>query len=50
MRTLLLALLVPLGLAGCISYQEPPPPPKNTTIIVPPGSTVVCPTGMAPPC
>ncbi|MDR3538425.1 MAG: hypothetical protein P4L71_18160 [Acetobacteraceae bacterium] len=50
MRKILFALILPLSLGGCFSYQESAPPPRNTTIIVPPGSTVTCPSGMAPPC
>jgi hypothetical protein len=50
MRKILLALILPLALGGCLSYSESPPPPRNTTVVVPPGSTAVCPNGLAPPC
>jgi hypothetical protein len=50
MSRILLALLVPLALAGCISVHENPPPPKNTTVVVPPGSTVTCAPGSTSPC
>jgi len=48
MRRILFALIVPLALSGCFSYQDAPP--QRTTIVVPPGSTVMCSNGMAPPC
>jgi hypothetical protein len=48
MRRVLLAIIVPLFLGGCFSYESPPP--QHTTVVVPPGSTVVCPSGAAPPC
>jgi hypothetical protein len=50
MKKLLLVVLVPLSLGGCLSFHESAPPPKNTTIVVPPGSTVTCSNGLAPPC
>jgi len=42
MRLALLALLLPLALAGCLSFSssDPPPPAHDTTIVVPPGSSV----------
>jgi len=42
MRLVLFVLLLPLALAGCISFSssDPPPPAHNTTVVVPPGSTV----------
>jgi hypothetical protein len=50
MIKVLLAVLMPLALGGCLSFHENPPPPRNTTIVVPPGSTVSCSNGQAPPC
>ena len=48
---LLLVLLLPLTLAGCLSFSSSnPPPPSHTTVVVPPGSAVTCPNGTAPPC
>ncbi len=40
MRTALIALLLPLALAGCLSFSssDPPPPRNNTTIVTPPAS------------
>jgi hypothetical protein len=37
-----IVLLLPLTLAGCISFSSssPSPPAKNTTIVVPPDSTI----------
>jgi len=42
MRLALLVLLLPLILAGCLSFSssDPPPPAHDTTVVVPPGSTV----------
>jgi hypothetical protein len=50
MKKLLLAVLLPLALGGCISLHDNPPPPKSTTIVVPPGSTVTCSNGQPGPC
>lgn len=51
MRPYLLVLLIPVALAGCISFSSSSPrPPASNTIVVPPGSTAVCPNGSAPPC
>jgi hypothetical protein len=38
MRLALIALLLPLSLAGCLSFSssDPPPPASNTTITTPP--------------
>jgi hypothetical protein len=38
MRIALIALLLPLALAGCLSFSssDPPPPASNTTIVTPP--------------
>jgi hypothetical protein len=34
-------VLVPLLLAGCVSFSSSnPPPPRDNTVVVPPGSTV----------
>jgi len=49
MRLCLALFLASLGLTGCISSSSPPPPATNT-VVVPEGSTVVCPSGYAPPC
>jgi len=49
MRRIMLAVLIPLSLAGCLSLHENPPR-QNSTIVVPPGSTVTCANGQAPPC
>jgi hypothetical protein len=49
MRKLLLAVLIPLSLGGCLSFHENPPP-QNTTVVVPPGSTVTCSNGLPGPC
>jgi hypothetical protein len=50
MKKLMLVVLIPLGLGGCLSFHDSSPPPRNTTIVVPPGSTVTCSNGQAPPC
>jgi hypothetical protein len=50
MRKLLLAVLIPLSLGGCLSFHENPPPPRNTTVVVPPGSSVTCTNGTTAPC
>lgn len=51
MKKLLMVLLVPLSLGGCLSFNDSsPPPPRNTTIVVPPGSTVSCSNGLPGPC
>jgi hypothetical protein len=41
MRFALVALFLPLGLSGCLSFSssDPPPPAHNTTIVAPPAST-----------
>jgi len=49
MRRLIVVLLVPLTLGGCLSYTAPPQP-AHTTVVVPNGSAVACPNGAAPPC
>ncbi len=50
MRLSWLVVLLPLALAGCLSFSSSnPPPPHNTTIVVPPSSQA-CPNGAAPPC
>jgi hypothetical protein len=38
MRLALLVLLLPLALAGCLSFSSsnPPPPARDTTIVTPP--------------
>jgi len=46
---LLLVVLLPLGLAGCLSISsDSPRPPASNTVVVPPA--VVCANGVAPPC
>jgi hypothetical protein len=51
MRPFLVVVLIPLTLAGCISFSSSSPrPPASNTIVVPPGTNVVCPNGSAPPC
>jgi hypothetical protein len=37
MRLALIALLLPLALAGCLSFSssDPPPPRNDTTIVTP---------------
>jgi hypothetical protein len=39
MRHVVIVLLLPLVLAGCISSSNPSPP-AHDTVVVPPGSTV----------
>jgi hypothetical protein len=43
MRVALIVLLLPLALAGCISFSSssPSPPARNTTIVAPPDSTII---------
>ncbi|WP_428533641.1 hypothetical protein [Rhodopila sp.] len=38
MRLALIALLLPLALAGCLSFSssDPPPPANHTTVVAPP--------------
>jgi uncharacterized protein YceK len=51
MKKLLLVVLIPLGLGGCLSVSDTSsPPPAHTTIVAPPGSTVSCSNGMPGPC
>jgi len=41
-RSCLLALFLPLLLAGCISFSSSDPnPPQKTTVVTPPNSTTV---------
>jgi hypothetical protein len=49
MKKLLLAVLLPLSLGGCLSFSSSPPP-KNTTVVVPQGSSVTCSNGQPGPC
>ena len=49
MKKLLLVALIPLGLGGCLSFNDSPPP-RNTTVVVPPGSTTTCSNGQPGPC
>ena len=50
MKNILLAVLMPLLLAGCLSFSSTSPP--QTTVVVPPAgtTTIVCTTGLQPPC
>ncbi|WP_420994739.1 hypothetical protein ACKI2N_021440 [Cupriavidus sp. 30B13] len=43
-RSIVVALLLPLVLAGCVSFSSSDPnPPNKTTVVVPPaGSTTYC--------
>ena len=38
MRFALIVLLLPLALAGCLSFSssDPPPPANHTTVVTPP--------------
>ncbi|MGE0226395.1 MAG: hypothetical protein AB7F35_25930 [Acetobacteraceae bacterium] len=49
MLRLLFVLALPISLSGCFAYHSASPP-RETTVVVPPGSTVVCPSGLTPPC
>jgi hypothetical protein len=48
MKKLLIVVLIPLGLGGCLSFSSSSPP--RTTVVVPPGSTVTCSNGTTGPC
>ncbi|HEX2941249.1 MAG TPA: hypothetical protein VHO91_09395 [Rhodopila sp.] len=48
MKKVLIVCLLPLGLAGCLSYSSSPPP--KTTVVVPQGSAVTCSNGQPGPC
>jgi hypothetical protein len=51
MKKLLLVALIPLGLAGCLSFSDnSPPQPTHTTVVVPSGATVTCSNGVPGPC
>lgn len=56
MKALLAAVLIPLLLAGCLSFSDSAPPqttvvvPSSRVTVLPPGTTVVCSTGLQPPC
>lgn len=50
MLRILVALIVPLALGGCLSYSDNSPPPTHTTVVVPQGSVVTCTNGAVPPC
>jgi hypothetical protein len=43
MRLTWIVLLLPLALAGCLSFSSsnPPPPATHTTVVAPPGSAVM---------
>ena len=49
MKKLLIVVLMPLSLGGCLSFSSTPEP-KTTTVVVPPGSAVVCSNGQPGPC
>jgi len=49
--TTMVSFLLPLALAGCVSFSSSnPPPPAQSTIIVPSGATAICADGSQPPC
>ncbi len=48
MKKLLIVVLIPLSLGGCLSFSSSSPP--RTTVVVPPGSTVSCSDGSPGPC
>jgi len=50
MKKILLIMLIPLGLGGCLSFHESSPPQTRSTIVVPPASTVTCSDGRVGPC
>ena len=51
MKKVLLAVLIPLSLGGCLSFSgTSSPPPTHTTVVVPPGSTISCSNGQTGPC
>src|ERR1700722_6247670 len=50
MRITAFVLLLPLALAGCLSFTSSPSPPRQTIVVPPAGSTVVCSNGLQPPC
>jgi hypothetical protein len=51
MKKLLLAVLIPLSLGGCLSFSDTSsPPPTHTTVVVPSGSAVTCSNGQPAPC
>jgi hypothetical protein len=50
MRITTLLLLLPLALAGCLSFNSAPTPPRQTIVVPPAGAAVVCSNGMQPPC
>jgi hypothetical protein len=55
MRIATLILLLPLALAGCLSFSSSSPPRQTivvpqTTTALPPGSRVICADGTQPPC
>jgi hypothetical protein len=49
MKITAFALLLPLALAGCLSFSSSAPPPRQTIVVPPAGSTVVCSNGLQPP-
>ena len=57
MKIAFLALLLPLMLAGCLSFSDTTPAkttvvvaPSGGTTVLAPGTTVVCSNGRSPPC
>ena len=57
MKLVLFAILMPLLLAGCLSFSDSTPgrttvivPPAGNTTVLAPGTTVVCTNGRTPPC
>lgn len=50
MRFRLLALLLPLVLAGCITFSSDSPSPPAANSVVAPSASAACADGAAPPC
>jgi len=57
MKITMLALALPLLLAGCLSFSDTKPgkttvvvAPAGGTTVLAPGTTVVCTNGRSPPC
>ena len=56
MKNILFVVLIPLLLAGCLSFSDTSPPQTNVivpaqgTTVLAPGTMVVCTNGLRPPC
>jgi uncharacterized protein YceK len=57
MKPILLAIIIPLLLGGCLSFSDTTPAkttvvvaPSGATTVLAPGTTVVCTNGRSPPC